>query len=268
MNLDINFRTEEPHDFYAVEELTREAFWKFWESDRQICDEHFLVHKLRQSKDFVPELSCVAEFDGKLVGHIIYTKSRIVDENGISHEMLTFGPLSVLPEYQSMGIGKALMRHTFEIARQMGYRAVLIFGHPDYYPRVGFRRAAELGIIAFDGHSRDAFMAYPLYAGALDGISGQYFICDEYFDLSQEQVLEFDKKFPPKEKHTPIPIGVLLDRLTVDARAAIQSLGCDSLNMMTSKSEREVSALEGIDNTAIAAIRSVMNENGLRWGQG
>ena len=263
----INIRPETPADYYAVEELTREAFWAFWENDRQICDEHLLTHKLRQSKDFVPELDCVAIVDDKPVGHIIYSKSRIEDDAGKSHDMLTFGPLAVLPDYQNMGIGKALMLHTFGIAQRLGFRAVLIFGHPDYYPRAGFRRASEFGITTPDGEVFDAFMAYQLYDGALDGISGRYFICDEYWELSQEDVLEFDKRFPSKERYVPIPISVLYDRLMPKAKAALQTLNFMSLKTMTSKSESEISALDGVDNVALTTIRSVMRENGLRWGE-
>ena len=266
--MDIRFRLEGPSDYYAVEELTRDAFWAFWENDRLICDEHLLVHRLRQSSDFVPELSYIAEVGGKLAGHIAYSKSRVVDDMGNSHEMLTFGPISVLPECQDKGIGMALMRHTFCIAQGLGYRAILIYGHPDYYPRVGFRRASEFGITAPDGSSRDAFMALPLYDGALDGISGRYFICEAYEGLTQEDALAFDKKFPAKESHRPIPIGVLLDRLPDGARAAFASLGCESLNMVASKSEGEVLELEGVDGNTIEAVRAVMRENGLRWGRG
>lgn len=72
----------------------------------------------------------MAEVDGRLVGHIIYTKSRIEDVSGKTYETLTFGPLSVLPGYQNTGVGKALMLHTFAEASRLGYRAILIFGHP------------------------------------------------------------------------------------------------------------------------------------------
>ena len=91
--MNLTFRLETSDDHYAVEELTREAFWEFWEDDRIICDEHLLVYKLRQAAGFVPELNLVAELDGKLAGHIIYSKCRIEVDDGESYEMLTFGPL-------------------------------------------------------------------------------------------------------------------------------------------------------------------------------
>jgi len=151
----IKIRLEQPGDYHAVESLTREAFWAFWEPNRQICDEHLLVHRLRKVPSFVPELDFVAELDGKLAGHIIYTKSRIEDSAGKSYKTLTFGPLSVLPEFQNMGIGRVLMRHSFEEAKRLGYRAILIFGHPDYYPRVGFRRAKPQGFLLTQQDGKD-----------------------------------------------------------------------------------------------------------------
>jgi len=206
--MDLNIRLETPADHYAVEEITRDAFWVFWDSDywekgKKICDEHLLVHKLRNVDALVPELNYVAESDGEIVGHIIYTKSRIESGDGEKHETLTFGPLTVKPEYQRKGIGKALMQHTLAKAKELGYRAVLIFGHPEYYPRVGFKRAAEFGVTTPDGRTFDAFMVFPLYEGALDGIHGKYYVDPVFEDLPQEEALEFDKRFPPKPPYIP-----------------------------------------------------------------
>ena len=207
MSLDKNnicLRLERPEDWYTVESLTRDAFWHQNTGEggmRQICDEHLLVHRLRKCDTFVPELNFVAELNGKLAGHIIYSRSKIVDDAGNEHETLTFGPLSVLPKFQNQGVGQALLRHSLAIAKQLGYRAVLIYGHPNYYPRVGFRRASEFGITTPDDKTFDAFMAYPLYDGALGGISGKYYIdpvYDEENNLTQADALEFDKRFPPK----------------------------------------------------------------------
>ncbi len=260
----ITLRRERPEDYSAVEELTREAFWK---NSRHICDEHLLVNKLRKVSAFVPELDYVAEVDGRLAGHIIYSKSRIEEVSGKTYEVLTFGPLSVLPEYQNKGVGKALMLHTFEKARRLGYRAVLIFGHPDYYPRVGFRRASEFGITTADGKNFDPFMALPLYEGALDGIHGRFFYDPVYEDLNEKDVLEFEKGFPPKDRYIPVPIDILLDRLDADARKAVEGLGCSYLGDMIPRSEREISAIPGIDRKSVETVRKVMLEHGFRWGE-
>ena len=265
--MNMTFRLETPSDYHAVEEISREAFWQFWEDDRTICDEHLLVHKLRKVKAFVPDLDFVAEIDGKLVGHIIYTKSRIEADDGKNYETLTFGPLSVLPEYQSKGVGKALMQHTFAEAKRLGYRAVLIFGNPDYYPRVGFRRAAEFGLTTSDGSSFDAFMVYTLYDGALDGIRGKYHIDPIYDQLNEKDAFEFDKRFPPKAPHISTPLEVLLERLEPEAAKAIQSLGYHTFDVLKSLSEREIATLPGMDAKALEVIHAMMRERGFIWGE-
>jgi len=266
--MDLIIRQETEADHHAVEEITRDAFWAFWEEDedREMCNEHLLVHKLRNVDALVPELNCVAEQGGKIVGHIIYTKSYIEAEDGAKYETLTFGPLTVKPEYQSKGIGRALMEHTFEIAVKLGHRAVLIFGIPDYYPRVGFKRAADFGLTTSDGAIFDAFMVYPLYDGALDGINGKYYIDSVYFDLSDEETMEFDKRFPKRELHKFTPIDVLLSRLKPEAADAIKKLNIKTLDVIKSRSEREIASLPGIDNEALDTIREVMKEHKFPWG--
>ena len=264
----VSLRLETAADHFAVEALTRDAFWEFWETDRKICDEHLLVHRLRGAESFVPELDYIAEVDGRLAGHIIYAKSKVTDDAGNTHETLTFGPLTVSPGFQNQGVGKALMYHTFAEARRLGYRGVIIFGHPDYYPRVGFRRAAEFGITTADGQTYDPFMALPLYDGALDGIQGRYSLDPVYESLTQKAALEFDKRFPPKTPFSPNSIDVLLNRLEPPARKAIEDEGIRTLELMKAKSQREISALSGLDKTAVDTIRAVMLEHGYRWGEG
>ena len=264
----LHLRTERPDEHFAVESITREAHWySNWEMTPQITDVHLLVHRLRECAAFVPELHYVAELNGKLVGHIMYCAAKIVDEAGKTYEALTFGPLSTLPEYQNQGIGKALMRHTFGEAKSRGHRAILIFGHPDYYPRVGFQPASTFGITDSDGKSYDPLMALPLYEGALDGISGKYYIDPVYDNLSQEDVDAFDKKFPPKEIHIPVSTDVLLDRLAPPAQKALEEIKGKSLMIMQTKSEREISSMDGVDSETIDIIRAVMREHGSYWGK-
>ena len=111
----------------------------------------------------------------------MYTRSKVINDNGGKWETLTFGPVSVLPKYQRQYIGSALIRRTIYNARELGYRAVLIFGHENYYPRFGFKPASEFGITTADGKNFPAFMALPLYDGALDGVHGRL-IYDEVYD--------------------------------------------------------------------------------------
>ena len=269
--MNITFRLETPVDHYAVESMTREAFWQFWETDRTVCDEHLLVSKLRTCQSFVPELNFVAEVaevdsERQIAGHIIFSKSRIEDSGGKTHETLTFGPLTVSPKFQCQGVGKALMRLAFDEAVRLGFRAVIIYGNPDYYPRFGFRRAVEFGITTPDGGVFDALLVYPLYNGALDGISGKYYIDTVYEELTQAEVAEFDKKFPPKSPHIPTPIDVLLEQLDSAAANALKEQKFLTLDVLKSQSEREIASLSGMTAKAVEVIREIMRERGFRWG--
>ena len=91
----ITIRNEEPSDYQEVEKLTRRAFYNMYVPG---CMEHYLVHIMRGHDDFIPELDFVLELDGRIVGNIMYTKARLVDEAGEEKEILTFGPVSVDPE--------------------------------------------------------------------------------------------------------------------------------------------------------------------------
>jgi len=193
--MEIFIRPENEEDYYIVENLTREAFWK---PDKKPigCDEHYLLNKLRQSSDFIKELDYVALADNKIVGHIIYTKSRIIDSDNNEHETISFGPISVLPEYQKKGIGTKLINFTFKKAKEMGYRAVIIYGHPEYYPRFGFKNAKDYNITTPEGKNFDAFMICELFEGALNGITGRGYESSIFFDINAQDAEEFDKRFP------------------------------------------------------------------------
>ena len=189
-------RNETPQDHREVEELLRDAFWDLYAPG---CTEHFVAHRLRQSANFVPQLDFVALQEGRVVGSILYSRAQIAGPQG-SDEVLTFGPLGVLPALQRQGVGSALVRHTLPLATALHYRAVLLYGNPDYYGRFGFRNAAQFGITTADGANFDAFMALELTPGALAGIHGR-FIEDTAFEPDEEAFLQYDAAFAPREKH-------------------------------------------------------------------
>lgn len=146
--MQIRIRLEEENDFRNVEELTREAFWNVYMPG---ASEHYLAHKMRESGDFIWELDFVAEVDEQIVGSILYTKSKVVDEQGIRYSVITFGPLSVLPEFQKNGIGTALVHFSIEQVRKEGHLGIVIYGNPAFYKRFEFRPAVEYGISRSDG---------------------------------------------------------------------------------------------------------------------
>src|SRR5699024_7471715 len=93
----LDIRNERKEDYSIVEEITRKAFYNVYVPG---CMEHYLVHVMRDHEDFITELDFVLERDGQVIGNIMYTKAKLTDEDGTEKEILTFGPVSVLPEYQ------------------------------------------------------------------------------------------------------------------------------------------------------------------------
>ena len=191
-----DIRLEQPQDHRTVEELTREAFWNLYVPG---ADEHYLVHILRQVESFIPELDFVALQDGKIVGNIIYSKSYIETEDGTVFDTITFGPVSVLPAYHNQGIGRQLIEHSFEVAKALGHKVVVIFGYPGYYSRFGFKNGKDFGITDAEGKYPLAMQVLELVPGALEGIRGAFHE-HEAFEFDQAAAEKYDKLFPPKEK--------------------------------------------------------------------
>lgn len=194
--MNITIRQETPADYKKVEEITREAFWNLYCPG---CNEHLIVHKMRSHSDFIPELSFVIELDNEIVGSIFYTHSKVIAEDGTVHPTITFGPVSILPKYHRQGLGRALITHSIEVAKERGYKAILIGGYPYHYETYGFKGAKTYNISMPDGQFYKGIMALPLYEGALDDISGALFF-SEVFETDGEELEVFDKSFPAKEK--------------------------------------------------------------------
>lgn len=193
----IVIRNERKEDYRTVEELTREAFWNVYMPG---CDEHYLVHVMRASADFIPELDLVAVLDGRIVGNIMFTRSFVVGGQDRRHDTITFGPVGVLPEYHGRGIGSALIGHARDKAASIGHRAILIYGDPGYYNRLGFRSAKEYGIGNPDGVFPEAHLALELYDGSLHNMAGRAFESGVYHHIDPKEVEAFDRTFPHKEK--------------------------------------------------------------------
>ncbi len=258
-DLSITIRPECPEDFYAVELLTREAFWGYF---NPTCNEHYLAHLLRNSSAFVPELDVVAEQDGKRIGNVMYSKATVTDAIGMVHPVLTFGPLSVLPEYWSCGIGSALMKHSIIKAKKLGYPAIVFHGHPDYYPRFGFQSAEVFGITNESGENYDALMAMELIPGALSGIHG-CFAEDSVFNIREEDAVQYNERnFPPKEPARMVAIGVLEHRIPTAAYDALKQHGIATLELLNRFSGREMLRWEGMNAEALNQINQALREEG------
>lgn len=136
-------RREEEADYQRVEAITRKAFYNLYVPG---CHEHYLVHVMREHEDFLPELDLVIEADGQVVGSILYTKNRLVDESGEEKAILTFGPVCVAPDFQRQGYGKRLMEESFRRAAALGWDTIVIFGNPGNYVSRGFKSCKKYNV--------------------------------------------------------------------------------------------------------------------------
>lgn len=171
MEKEMIIRQENKSDFTEVYSLIKSAFETAEHSDG---NEQDLVNALRESESFVPELSLVAEIEGKLVGHIMFTEAKVGEDI-----VLVLAPLAVRPENQKQGIGTALMKKAHNIARESGYQYSLVLGSEKYYPRAGYIPAEEFGIEVPQGIPSVNFMALKLAENAVS-ISGKVTYAKEF----------------------------------------------------------------------------------------
>ena len=191
----IEIRQEAEKDYFETENVIREAFWNHY---TPACNDHYLIHIMRGCPVFVPELDLVAVDGQRIVGNTMCLRSYIDGDNGKRYEVLSLGPIGVLPEYQGKGIGGMLIARTKEIAKKLGFRGILLCGDPDYYTRQGFIPAERYGIRNSENMYADALHACELYEGALSEAKGRYFE-DEIYNVDEALVKEYDKLFPAKE---------------------------------------------------------------------
>jgi putative acetyltransferase len=123
--------------------------------------------------------SLVAEVENRVVGHILFSPGTIRMDGG-ELPVATLGPMAVLPDFQGRGIGSRLVREGLRFMRDLGHEIVIVLGHPDYYPRFGFKPAQPLGIRWEHDAPEAAFMVAELTPGALAGVRGTVYYQPEF----------------------------------------------------------------------------------------
>lgn len=191
-------RKETENDYRVVENVTREAFWNVY---MQGCSEHYYVHRMRAHRAFLPELAYVLEKDGEIIGHVMYSTCFLKADDGEMKEVLSMGPICVLPEYQRQGGSRLLLESTFEKAKAMGYDVVINFGNPANYINRGYMSCKHYDVRMGEDMYPTALLVKELVPGVLSGKRWQYLPSD--IDACCEDVAAveaFDATFPPKQK--------------------------------------------------------------------
>lgn len=192
-------RLEEEKDYKEVENLVRESFWNVY---RPGCCEHYLIHVLRDSENFVKELSFVMEQNGKIIGQNVFVKTTLKADNKKEIPILTMGPICITPDLKRKGYGKKLLDFSLEKATELGFGAVMFEGNIDFYGKSGFDYARNFSIRYHglpEGEDDSFFLCKELIKGYLNGVTGEYETPSEYY-VDDKEVEEFDKSFPYKEK--------------------------------------------------------------------
>jgi putative acetyltransferase len=167
----MNIHKETEKDYPSVRKVNESAF--------ETAEEADLVDSLRKNTNYIPELSLVAEENNEIIGHILFTPLKILNSE-VDHKLLALAPMAVLPKYQKKGIGSTLIKAGFEKARELGYKAVIVLGHPDYYPRFGFTPAEQFGINPPLEEWKEAFFAIELEKDSLKDVSGKVSYLPEF----------------------------------------------------------------------------------------
>lgn len=187
--MEFTIRQAGQKDYMETVRLTREAFWNVYKPG---CDEHLVLYNLRKSEELIKELDLVAEYEGTVVGSIIYSRGMLT---GTKKKFVTFGPIGVKKQYQNQGAGAKMIEASLKIAKGLGFDGVVITGNPEYYHRFGFESATQYGIFMEGIPTEDEapfFMVKALTEGALDDLNGTYSFDSAYF-VEPEEVKAFDE---------------------------------------------------------------------------
>eukprot|EP01132_Coremiostelium_polycephalum_P009741 gene9741-11962_t len=174
--MNVIVRQETEQDYSETENIVRLAFEKEHSPNEPI--EHTLVHNLRNSNEFIPELSIIAvnpDDNNSIVGHVLLTKISIIDDETkkVVANSLALAPVAVKPEYQNKGIGSTLIRYALEKAKGLKYGSVIVLGHKSYYPKFGFTPASKWNIkCPFELQDNGAYMGLELHQDALNNSQG------------------------------------------------------------------------------------------------
>jgi putative acetyltransferase len=160
----MQIRTERNEDLQAIRQINDAAF--------KGVNESRLVEAIRNSEQFVPELSLVAEANGELIGHILFSIVSIQSHDK-TFPTLALAPMAVTPAFQNQGVGSLLVKEGLKRAEELGFEHIFVLGHPAFYPRFGFLPAVTKGIESPFPLPVEVFMALEIKEGSLSRMKGK-----------------------------------------------------------------------------------------------
>ena len=189
MNGTLTIRPEEHRDYKSIVSLILRSFQEGTDySDG--TDIVALVEEIRDSEYYIPELSFVAELDGEIVGHFLFSHFPLSPTpegghgRGADSPIVMLAPVSVHADHLRQGIGSAMLRLGIEAVKARGFRGITVEGNFRFYNRVGFRTSSEFGIYPTSGIPLEeprCMMCQETAEGSLQGIGG-YIVYDMYFN--------------------------------------------------------------------------------------
>lgn len=170
----ITIRPEKIQELDAIYHLIKTGFMTAKVSDG---NEQDFANQLRESDNYIADLALVAESAGELIGHIMLTKTDIIQTDSQSIPTLLLAPITVKLEYRDQGVGRLLIHEAFKRAKQLGYTSVFLVGDPKYYARFGFKSISEFNIVSSTAIPEPYAMGIELITGSLLNVSGKLAAC-------------------------------------------------------------------------------------------
>lgn len=155
----ITVRAEASDEVKAIDVVHLSAF----EGDNEVG----FIDSLRSSAGYIADLSLVAEFNGRIVGHILLTKIHL-QQGSKGNDILALAPMAVVPSQSHRGIGSELVHKAIEEAKKQGFKAIVVIGHPEFYQRFGFKQVSDWKLGSNLSVDQDLITAIELQSGALE----------------------------------------------------------------------------------------------------
>lgn len=181
----ITIRKENTADFNKITEVIKSAFYR--DDKDSGFNEWNLVERIRETPYYINDLSLAAEVKDNIVGHIMLTPMYI--RNGeMSYKSLALAPVLVHKKYQNLGIGTKLVYEAIKRAKELGYKSIIVMGHPKYYKRFGFKPASGYRIGTSKEYNDNCLFALELQQGSLDEVEGIIEYCKPFYNENGELI--------------------------------------------------------------------------------